>query len=129
VSGFAVYGVRLRGDTETRYIGQTGNPLSVRFAGLKSCETGHRSASLFGQWLHENDVEIFRIAECPDRASAKATEAVAIAISLRFNHRLFNRDHVPKHLRICSDFVPYETPSMREWRANFERSRQKEIAA
>jgi hypothetical protein len=103
---YTVYGVRLRGDREVRYVGQSIYPPETRLNGLygnhSSKRGGNWHGNTFGQWLIENRdmIEAFEIARCDSREDALATENVVIAICLRFNHRLFNGHQVPNHLRI-----------------------------
>ena len=105
---FTVYGIRLIGEREVRYIGQTSQTLKARFSGICTEHgrdwSGWPRYTAFGQWLDENRelTEIFAIAKCDTRDEALATERVMIALCLRLNQRLFNGDHVPKHLRLVS---------------------------
>ena len=102
---FRVYGIRIKGDLEVRYVGQTSRAPTTRLNQLHTehCMNWHThwEGDDFGRWLHYNrdNVEAFDIAECETRKSAKTTEQVVIALCLRLNHRLFNGDHVPEHLR------------------------------
>jgi hypothetical protein len=93
---YTVYGIRIRGERETRYIGQTSGDPKTRLTALR-CDAG----AAFLHWLDANRgrLEAFSIARFTTREEAKATEAVVINLCLRLNHRLFNRDHVPAHLR------------------------------
>ena len=92
---YCVYGIRLRGDKEVRYIGQTNRTPEARIANHR----GDRCNRPLQTWLLSNDVEGFEIARCDTREEALATEKVIIALCVRLNHRLLNRDGVPKHLR------------------------------
>lgn len=89
-----VYGLRLKGDPEVRYVGLTCKDLKRR---LRQHRTGGNSP-LLSPWLRENsdEVEIFPIAAVECREEATATEKVMIALCCRLDHRLFNRAHNPK---------------------------------
>lgn len=104
---FTVYGLRLRNDTEVRYVGQTSQALESRLAGHRSRQgrtsNGQYRGSAFGHWLESNkaDVETFAISQFATRAEAKTAEQFVIGFCLRLNHRLFNGDHVPVARRIA----------------------------
>jgi hypothetical protein len=97
-----VYGIRLRGDIEARYIGFT------RY------ETWRRLTSHFGEalsqtrkspvcvWLLENrpNIEIFEITTVETVAEARAKEREIVAICLALNHRLLNHHLVPADRRV-----------------------------
>lgn len=93
---FVIYGVRLKGDTEVRYVG-------VTTQGLRRRHFNHRgdASSPIQRWLLDNgnEAETFAITRCATRPEALATERLLITACLAMNHRLFNRDGVPKHLR------------------------------
>jgi hypothetical protein len=107
---YTVYALRLIGDAEIRYIGQTNGDPAERLVNLRSCEVGFRNATPFGEWLdrHRAQIEVRKLATFPTREEAKAGEKAAIMLALTIGARLFNRDHVPKHLRISSERVPHE---------------------
>lgn len=98
-----VYGLRLKGDRETRYVGETSGPpeyrLHLHYAAAKKGRIGP-----LGDWLLANEgaVEAFKIAEVETRAEARATERAIIALCLRMDQRLFNRAGVPRELRIAA---------------------------
>lgn len=93
---FTIYGVRLKGDTEVRYVGLTRQTLRAR-------HFNHRgdANSPVQRWLLDNgdDAELFAITNCGSREEARSTEKLVIAACLAMNHRLLNRDGVPAHLR------------------------------
>lgn len=97
---WTVYGLRLKGDREVRYIGQTQRSLEDRLFNHFSAAR-HVAGGLCG-WLRVNadEVEAFKIAYTDNLDEARATERVVIALCLRLNHRLFNRAHVPAELRL-----------------------------
>lgn len=99
-----VYGLRLRGDREVRYIGFTRGALPNRLAKHRlgtACKASYRPLI---PWVreHGDNVEIFPIAKCATVAEARATEAVLIALCLRLNQRLLNGAQVPYHLRLAA---------------------------
>ena len=104
---FTVYGVRVKGEREVRYIGQTAHTPEHRLVHLRGEHGGRWNvcqrpcASHFLCWLHQGraNIEAFEIAVCATRAEAKELERATIAICLKLNHRLFNGDFVPRHLR------------------------------
>ena len=101
---FYVYGLRLKGDREVRYIGETSYApeyrLHLHYAAARKNRTGR-----LGQWLlsHEGAVESFKIAATDTREDARATERTIIALCLRLNQRLFNLAGVPRDLRLVWD--------------------------
>ena len=98
---FTVYGIRLKGDKEVRYIGQTNGPIEVRLAG--HIMTAQRAGKSYGinsalsAWLLANsdEVEAFKIGYADTRAEALGIEKAIIALCLRLDHRLFNRRGLP----------------------------------
>lgn len=94
---FTVYGIRLKGEVEVRYVGLTYKPIKRRLREHRAtpCVPG------LSTWLMDNweRAEVFAIASVTDREQARATEKVIITLCARLNHRLFNRTHVPTHLR------------------------------
>lgn len=107
---YTVYALRLRGDAEIRYVGQTSGDPTLRVPNLLCSEEGVWNTTLFGQWLRANrsEIEARAVAIFETREEAKCGERAAIGMALLAGQRLFNRDHVPKHLRICSKRIPYE---------------------
>jgi hypothetical protein len=99
---FYVYGLRLKGDREVRYIGETSGPPELRLHLHYAAARKDRIGPL-GGWLleHEGDVEAFKIAAVESKLEARATERTIIALCLRLNQRLFNRAGVPHELRIA----------------------------
>jgi predicted GIY-YIG superfamily endonuclease len=102
-----VYGLRLRGGKEARYIGMTGNfnaRLHAHFIGIDS---PHRNPQLC-DWLrtHNSDVEIFKIASADTRTEAFGIERAIIALCLRLEHRLFNQRGLPNDRTTNSLVLP-----------------------
>jgi hypothetical protein len=101
---FYVYGLRLKGDREVRYVGETSGPpefrLHLHYAAARKARLG-----ALGDWLlsHDGDVEAFKIALVDTRKEARASERAIIALCLRLNQRLFNIAGVPRELRLVED--------------------------
>jgi hypothetical protein len=114
---YYIYGFRIKGDPECRYVGQTSRTPEDRL--FAETSYAKRSQRWFGrdneihrpdgfyQWLidHDGDIEAFRLAKVETRAEALATERVMVALVLRLGHRLFNRHLVPAELRIPRERV------------------------
>lgn len=98
---FYVYGLRLRGEREVRYIGETSGPPEFRLH-LHLAAARKRRIGALGEWLlaNEGSVEAFKISAVNTRSEARATERAIIALCLRLNHRLFNIAGVPRELRL-----------------------------
>lgn len=99
---YTVYGLRLIGDKEARYIGQTGKPLDRRLAVHHAESKVQYIPSPLCVWLMENkpQVEAFPILTVATRTDAHRAEREAVEFCLALNHRLFNRCLVPRELRI-----------------------------
>jgi hypothetical protein len=98
-----VYGLRLIGDREVRYIGETQGPPEYRLH-LHYVAARNRRLGAFGKWLlaNEGKIEAFKIASAETRREARAIERAIIALSLRLNQRLFNIAGVPRELRLVA---------------------------
>jgi hypothetical protein len=113
---FYIYGIRIAGDTECRYVGMTSKQPEDRLY-AHSREAIARVArkwialdpECFQQWLADNhsNVEAFKIAKVDTKAEALATEKAIVALCLRLNHRLFNHWLVPADKRIAWKPSPY----------------------
>lgn len=97
----SVYGIRLRGSREVRYIGVTHRGLDRRLR--YHFYAAQRADSAFGRWLLDNrdQIEIFPIAQ-RSWSDAFALERKLIADGLLLGQRLFNRMHVPSNLRLAA---------------------------
>lgn len=101
-----VYGLRLCGSMECRYVGQTGRDGQARLDALLSQArklVGWQPAPrTFNLWLTEfaDEIETFTFTECPDEASAREEERRAVQTCLAMGHRLFNRQLVPATHRV-----------------------------
>lgn len=93
-----VYGLRLKGDLEVRYVGITQKAPEVRRA-QHLYSSRRLSGTPFGRWMSDNrqSVEVFRIAETLNREHAKGIEKVAIALCEAIGHRVFNLAHAQSH--------------------------------
>lgn len=98
---FAIYGLRLKGETEVRYIGQTGDT-DQRLAGHFSAAYAMPWRTQFANWLIENQhrIEMVVLGTADSRDEARRAERAAVAICLAMDHRLFNLWLVPAHKRI-----------------------------
>jgi hypothetical protein len=98
---FTIYGLRVQGDREVRYVGQTHDAVERRAAAHVSRRSDLRRSSLYSEWADANHgrIEGFAIATAPTREEAKRLEQVVIGFCLKLNHRLFNYEHVPPQLR------------------------------
>ena len=94
---YTIYGIRLKGDREVRYVGLTYRDLKTR---LRQHRTTPCVRHLM-PWLveHGEQVEVFPIATTENHEEAKTTEKVVISLCVQLNQRLFNRAHVPPHAR------------------------------
>lgn len=105
---YYVYGLRLKGDLECRYIGQTGKTPEARLVDRIRQSRHHVNIGYcappdgLSQWVVDNadNIEVFKIAKCETREEARATERVLIALVLRLGHRLLNLDGVPRDQQI-----------------------------
>jgi hypothetical protein len=90
---FTVYGLRLKGDKEVRYIGQTNGLVFLRLNGHLSAAAKRRHNLPLCEWLAENgsNVEAFKIGYADTRAEAIGIEKAIIALCLRLEHRLLNQ--------------------------------------
>jgi hypothetical protein len=109
---YYIYGLRVIGDTECRYVGMTSRQPEDRLkAHVAQSDRRVRWANPdpLQIWLHENkgNVEAFKIGKVETEAEARAMERTIIALSLRLGQRLFNRWHVPNELRV--GWKPYNT--------------------
>lgn len=104
MSAHTVYGLRLRGEREVRYIGTTRRGMKHRLRTHMHQACWLQVGTPLGQWLRANkdNVEIFAIATTDDSQEALGIERTLIAFCLRLNQRLFNRAHVPLHLQLVS---------------------------
>ena len=99
---FTIYGLRLKGDGEVRYIGQTMRTPEVRLEDHLSAADHAPVPQGLSLWLLDNreSVEVFRIDELPAVQEAKMVERALIKAFARLGHRLFNCHHLPKSARI-----------------------------
>jgi hypothetical protein len=97
---FTVYGLRLKGDCELRYVGHTRKTPDERLRMHHVEGSGTRWP--FPTWLRENrgNIEAFPIAKVDTLQEARAYEMAIIALCSRLRQRLFNRYGLaPEHRR------------------------------
>jgi hypothetical protein len=110
---YYIYGFRLGGDPECRYVGQTKRDPRLRLEAYVSQARRIKqniernwgkpiNPDGFYEWLirNEGNIEVFKIAKVETRQEALATEKAIVALVLRLEHRLFNRHLVPADKRI-----------------------------
>lgn len=97
---FTIYALRIRGQTEVRYIGQT-QDLERRFAGHFSTANNMPWATSFAMWLKSNadEIEAVALATAETREDARRIERDTINVFLALEHRLFNQWLVPAEKR------------------------------
>jgi hypothetical protein len=99
-----VYGIRLRGSMECRYVGQTMHDGQIRLASLlseaKKLVRWQDNPRAFSLWLTDfgDEIEAFTFIECSDE-EARDEERRAVQTCIALGHRLFNRQLVPAPLR------------------------------
>lgn len=98
---FTIYALRLKGDPEVRYVGQTAN-LEQRFQYHRSYCCRIPWHTTFTLWLKNNAgaIECVEIGTAPTREEARLSERAAINLCLALGHRLFNRHLVPAEKRL-----------------------------
>jgi hypothetical protein len=107
---FTIYGFRLRGDTECRYVGLTSREPQRRLAYLtgeahqRNEKWQLRDPDAFQRWLldHEPEIETFQIHSVATKPEAHIAERAIVAAMLATDHRLFNHWLVPAALRIAA---------------------------
>lgn len=92
-----IYGLRIKGSTEARYIGRTLKPLEKRLYGHLYEARRMPIPTLFARWLNENrsEIEIFPIRVVSEWRELKLAERDMILACVALNHRLFNQWLVP----------------------------------
>lgn len=92
VRRFTVYGLRLQGEKEVRYIGQTNGFPALRLANHFNAAALRRHNPELCDWLLQNEqhVEVFKIGYADTREEARGIERAIIALCQRLDHRLFN---------------------------------------
>jgi hypothetical protein len=101
---YTIYGLRLRGSTEVRYIGFTSHTPQSRLTrlDLEARLYGRRPTEGMGGWLFNNkgEIEAVELATVATKAEAHAAERAAVLFCLKLNHRLFNTWLVPADQRL-----------------------------
>jgi hypothetical protein len=116
---FTIYGLRIKGDIEVRYIGQTGKTLDERLyvalAKAKNNSKNHHGiVPDLSRWLLGNEVESVALTTAATRAEARAKEREMVEAFAKLGHRLFNRWLVPTKLRRASRMSGDKVSSIRE---------------
>lgn len=103
----AIYALRLKGDTEVRYIGQSANP-AERLRGHISHARGMPWRTDFAEWLvrHESEIEVVLLTTAETREDARCVERTTVATFVALDHRLFNQWLVPAEKRARSRTSP-----------------------
>lgn len=100
---FLVYGLRVTGDREVRYIGFTGHDAATRLKGHYSNAKlyGARPTVGLAGWLLDNEgnVEAVELARAGGKAAIRIAERAAVEFCVALNHRLFNTWLVPAEHR------------------------------
>lgn len=101
---FIIYGLRLQGAPEVRYIGLTSHTPESRLVSLTrhSRLYGRRPIVGLSGWLLDNEgaVDAFEITRVEAKKEAHAAERAAVEFCLKLNHRLFNTWLVPAAQRL-----------------------------
>lgn len=97
---FSIYGLRLRGEREVRYVGHTTDTakrLGEHFRNARQMPW----ATNFANWLMANaaSIEIVELDRADCRPDARIKERAAVAFCLALDHRLFNQWLVPANRR------------------------------
>lgn len=97
---WVIYGLRLKGATEVRYVGRT-KKIEQRLAGHFSTAKQMPWATNFANWLLENKelIELVVLGTAEGQRDACRAERAAVAFCLALNHRLFNQWLVPADRR------------------------------
>lgn len=92
---YKVYGFRLRGGLEVRYVGQTYYEPEFRLVSLRNEGRHAPNPNPVGQWLRQNGdrVEVFLIQQCATRQDALKAERDAIQLLAAVGNRLLNKQH------------------------------------
>lgn len=100
---FTIYAIREVGTIEPRYIGQTSRGPECRLNRLiweaRNCSN---LDIRFYKWLRENrhKIEAIEVSTAETRDEAKAQERLLIQSLANMGFRLFNRDHMPRALKL-----------------------------
>lgn len=103
-----IYGLRLKGDKEVRYIGQSAN-VAQRLAGHLGTAHSMPWATDFAYWLIENadTVEAVELTTVETREEARRVERNTVGMFVALGHRLFNQWLVPAQHRCAPRTRPY----------------------
>lgn len=99
---YTIYGLRLKGSKEVRYIGLTNGHPIARLAAHVMASTGRTTPNkAFTAWIRENrdGIEVFAIANCDTLAEARGIERAIIALCARLDQRLLNIRCMPANAK------------------------------
>ena len=99
---FKIYAIRIAGDVEARYIGQTQDSGDHRLHCLLNQARIMPRRTVFANWLVDNGARLVAVTlfTVETRAEARAIERQTVQCCLALNHRLFNQWLVPAEQRI-----------------------------
>lgn len=104
---YSVYGLRVKGDIELRYVGMTTKTPESRIkfeTGMARLaeRTPHYQplpADGISRWLLDNEIEGIVLATVPTLAEVRVKEREMVVLFARLGHRLFNTWLVPREIR------------------------------
>lgn len=94
-----IYGIRVLGSPEIRYVGQTSRAPEVRMRQLRSLALAAPRKGEFDRWLIDNNIEVV-VLDVVEAGSANIAERATVRLCLAMGHRLFNQWLVPAEKRI-----------------------------
>lgn len=102
-----VYGLRIKGDKEVRYIGQSAN-VEQRLASHLRSYVRMTWPTDFALWLKHNasEIEAVKLAYAPTREEARKIERMVVETFAALDHRLFNQWLVPPKKRLSQRTGP-----------------------
>lgn len=111
---YVIYALRLRGDSEVRYVGMTSVSIEARLRGHISYASNHPIPTIYSAWIVDNwrEIEVVKIGQANERTEALALERSMMTAMLALGHRLFNRWGVPRDLRL--ELRPQDDPRYAE---------------
>lgn len=101
---FTIYAIREVGTIEPRYIGQTSRTPEHRLIEhLGEARCSWHARTPFLDWLvaAQDNLEAIEVSTAETRQDAKAQERLLIQSAARLGCRLFNRDHMPRSIKLA----------------------------
>lgn len=97
-----IYGIRLIGDPEIRYVGQTGKGVERRLYEKAYFARRDWGDALMSQWMRDNEgrVEVVVIDTVTSEVDARAAERATVKMLSNIGHRLFNRNLIAREKRL-----------------------------